>query len=178
MKYAAAIVFLLGLLVWVRVMFFGVRREDEDRLIHRKWPLALAALLTVGGAMWYARARVGEVTPGWGAAILLTGLVSAAAAWWLVQHSSTIPSEDPEDDPRYRFQGHVARVTETIGESTGRLAFDYDGRKLEFAARWSPAAELPPDKKALGIEGAEVVIEIIEGDVAYVEPWSLVEERL
>ena len=39
MKYVAIASFLGGLLLWVRVMFFGVRRVDADRLYHRKWPL-------------------------------------------------------------------------------------------------------------------------------------------
>lgn len=178
MRYAAAIAFLAGLLLWVRVMFFGVRRVDRDQMVHRKWPLALAVLLMVGGAVSYVRLRSGPLSAGWVAAVALIALASAAGAWWVVHHSATLPSEDPEDDPRYMFQGHVARVTEAIGDDAGRLAFDFDGKRHEFAARWSPAAELPADRQALGGVGSEVVIEIVEGDVAYVEPWSLVEGRL
>jgi membrane protein implicated in regulation of membrane protease activity len=177
-RVVAIAAFLAGLLLWVRVIFFGVRRVREDRLYHRKWPLALSAFLVVAGALLYARARLGPVTPGWAATVLLIAVLSAAGAWWIVQHSSTIPSTDPEDDPRYRFQGHVARVTEAIEGERGRLAFDFDGELFEFRARWSPAANLPQDHAAFGAPGSEVVIEVIEGDVAYVEPWSLVEERL
>lgn len=178
MKYLAIGAFLAGLLLWVRVMFFGVRRVDAERLYHRKWPLAFAAFLLVGGALLYASARQGPVTPGWALAVVLISIASAAGAAWLVQRSAAIPSTDPEDDPRFRFQGHVARIVEAIGEEGGRIGFVFDDEKHEYRARWSPAAELPADLGTLGQVGAEVVIETVEGDLAYVEPWVLVEERL
>lgn len=180
MRAVAIAAFLGGLVLWIRVMFFGVRRVDEERLVHTRWPLALSAFFTVGGAMLYARARTGLVTAEWFAAVGVAAALAAAAAWWVVQRSAAIPSTDPEDDPRYQFQGHVARITQAIGEgdSPGRIAFDFDGKRVEFLARWSPAAALPADSAALGQVGAEVVIEVVEGEVAFVEPWSLVEERL
>lgn len=179
MRYLAIAAFIAGLLLWIRVMFFGVRRVDADRLVHRKWPLATSAFLVVGGVMLYARARSAPVTAGWGVATLVSAAAAAALAWWVVQRSAAIPSTDPEDDPRFRFQGHVARVVERISDPDGgRIAFEFDGQRYEFRARWSPAAELPPSRDAMGAEGSEVVIETVEGDLAYVEPWVLVEERL
>src|SRR6185503_3272548 len=77
----AVILFLAGLLLGVRVMFFGVhRRLDENHLRHRRWPLALAAFLVSVGGLLYARS---DVTPGWLATVLLSGAVAGAAAWWL-----------------------------------------------------------------------------------------------
>lgn len=178
MKYLAIGAFLAGLLLWVRVMFFGVRRVDAERLYHRKWPLAFAAFLLVGGALLYASARQGPVTPEWALAVVLISIASAGGAAWLVQRSAAIPSTDPEDDPRFRFQGHVARIVEAIGEGGGRIEFVFDDEKHEYRARWSSAAELPADLGTFGQVGAEVVIETVEGDLAYVEPWVLVEERL
>ena len=181
MKYLAIAAFLAGLLLWMRVMFFGVRREERDHFVHRKWPLAASAFLVVGGALLYARARNEALSAGWAAVVLLSAAAAAAAAWWLVQRSAAIPSNDPEDDPRFRFQGHVARITETIAEpDRGRIAFDFDGRRYEFRARWSPASELPEGaaRAAMAAAGAEVVIETVDDDLAYVEPWVLVEERL
>lgn len=181
MKSLAIAAFLAGLLLWIRVMFFGVRRVDEERLYHRRWPLAVALFFLIGGAVLYARARAAPVTAGWGLAVVIAALGAAAGAWWVVHRSASIPSTDPEDDPRFRFQGHVARIVEGItGDDRGRVTFDFDGRRYEFRARWSPAAELPPPtaRDAIAAVGAEVVIETIDDDVAYVEPWSLVEERL
>lgn len=181
MKTLAILAFGAGLALWVRVMFFGVRRVRGEGFHHRKWPLATATFLIVGGALLYARARLGPVTPGWGGMVVFSAGATAAAAWLLVQRSASLPSTDPEDDPRYQFQGHVATVVQPIREGEdGRVAFVFDGKRLEFSARWSPAATLPRGEEslALGAVGSEVVIEIIEGDVAYVEPWSLVEQRL
>lgn len=185
MEYVAVGAFLAGLLLAVRVMFFGVQRQvDEERLDHRRWPLALAAFLTVSGALLYARASrdvAGSVTPGWWAAVVLMGMAAGCGAWWLVQRSAGIPSTDPEDDPRYRFQGHVARVTETIegngGTARGRISFDFDGKRYDFRARWSESG-VASEHRSLGTSGSEVVIEIVDGDLAYVEPWSVVEQRL
>jgi len=183
-KAVAVVLFLAGLLLAVRVMFFGVRRRvDEEHLAHRRWPLALAVLLVITGAMTYARgAGRGGVTAGWMAAVLLIGSAAAAGAWWLVQRSAAIPSTDPEDDPRYRFQGHIARVIESKGlvpepgNDAGRISFRFDGTVYELDARWSPEARFSRDTS--GGVGTEVVIERIEGDLAFVEPWAVVEERL
>ena len=179
MRHVAVAAFLAGLLLWVRVMFFGVRRVEAERMYHRKWPLALSAFLVVGGALLYAAARSGRITAGWAFSVILAAGGAAAAAWWLVHRSAAIPSTDPEDDPKYRFQGHVARVVERItDDGAGRVAFDFDGVRYEFRARWSPAAELPADRSRFAATGTEVVIETVEGDLALVEPWALVEERL
>ena len=177
-KVVAVVAFLSGLLLAVRVMFFGVqRRVDENHLYHRRWPLAVAALLAAAGAMLYARSTV---TGGWFAAVVLVGLGAFAGAWWLVKRSSAIPSTDPEDDPRYRFQGHVARVIEAIesradGRSRGRIVFTFDEKQYDFRAQWTPGDW---EAQGFGRAESEVVIERVEDDVAFVEPWAVVEERL
>lgn len=179
-KAVAVSLFLLGLLLAVRVMFFGVqRRLDDEHLAHRAWPLALAAFLFAAGALSYTRASAG-VTTGWAALVVLISVGAGAGAWWLVRHSAAIPSTDPEDDPRYRFQGHVARVIALIearGDvaSAGRIAFNFDGKRHEFRACWSPESEAV--RHAIGVDD-EVVIDRVEGELAYVEPWTVVEERL
>jgi hypothetical protein len=179
----AVIAFLGGLLLAVRVMFFGVqRRLDDQHLAHRRWPLALAAFLVATGALLYVRtAGVPRVTGGWVTVVVLVGIGAGAGAWWLVKRSAAIPSTDPEDDPRYRFQGHVARVIEPIevragGAPSGRIAFNFDGKRHEFRARWSPDGDW--SRPRAGVIESEVVIERVEDDVAYVEPWTAVEERL
>lgn len=179
MRAIAVGLFLAGLLLWIQVMFFGVqRRVDDERVDHRRWPLAVSALLATIGVLLYARP---VVTTGWIVAVAIVGVGAGIGAWWLVKTSAAIPSSDPEDDPRYRFQGHVARVTEPIesrgaGAPTGRIAFSFDGRRIELKALWSPEGGV--ERKGAGRLDDEVVIERIEGDMAYVEPWAIVEERL
>jgi hypothetical protein len=167
--------FLGGLLLWIRVMFFGVqKRIDDDIVAHRGWPFAGSASLVVMGVMLYARP---VVTPGWIVTVALVGLIAGLGAWWFVKRSAAIPSTDPEDDPRYRFQGHVARVTQAIegngATPTGRIAFIFEGKRIELRANWSPEGT-----KGTGRVDEEVVIERIEDDLAYVEPWAEVEGRL
>lgn len=161
-------------------MFFGVRRRlGEDLLHHRRWPLALAAFLVAGGTMLYVRTgSASGVTPRWVWAVVIVGILAGAAGWWFVKRSAAIPSTDPEDDPRYRFQGHVARVTTAIGAiRPGRIAFEFDRKRYDLRAEWSPEAG-NFDRGNFGVVGDEVVIERIEGDVAFVEPWTVVEQRL
>lgn len=182
MKAVAVILFLSGLLLAVRVMFFGVqRRVDDEHLYHRRWPLALASLLAVTGALAYGRvASARGVTAGWVTAVVLIGVGAGAGAWWLVKRSAAIPSSDPEDDPRYRFQGHVARVIEPIeardGGAPGRIGFSFDGKRHELRACWLPEGDWR--RPGAGAADTEVVIERVEDEVAYVEPWTAVEERL
>jgi hypothetical protein len=178
-RAVAIIAFLGGLLLAVRVMFFGVqRRLDETRLAHRRWPLSLAAFLVTSGSTLYA---VNDDTVTWSEAalVIILGAAASFGAWWLVQRSAAMPSTDPDDDPRYRFQGHVARVTEPIGRGNnsvpGRVAFDFEGHRHDLRALWA-VDDVPG--AASGVPGSEVVIERVEADVAYVEPWAAVEERL
>jgi hypothetical protein len=175
----AVIVFLAGLLLAVRVMFFGVERQlDGAHRAHRAWPLALAAFLATAGGLLYARAD--GVTAAWFTVVVLVGLGAGAGAWWLVRRSAAMPSTDPDDDPRYRFQGHVARVIEAIqtrpdGAAKGRISFSFDGKRHELRACWTPGDW---EQREFGGVESEVVIERVEDDVAYVEPWQAVEERL
>jgi len=180
-KVIAVAAFLGGLLLWVRVMFFGVRRQvTETHLDHRKWPLALAAFFMVAGAMLYLRVD-SPTSVTWILVTLAAASVAAAGAWALVVKSASIPSTDPEDDPRYRFQGHVARVVRPIAgtaDTSGRISFEFDGKRYEFGARWAPEADLGGEQLATAPLDSEVVIEYVDGDTAFVEPWVVVEKRL
>jgi membrane protein implicated in regulation of membrane protease activity len=176
-KVASILLFLSGLLLGVRVMFFGVqRRIDEERTALHPAPFAIAAFLMIAGALLYIGPTT--VTPTRVALVLLVSLTAGAGAWWLVRRSAAIPSSDPEDDPRYRFQGHVARLVEPMDSQAGngRLEFMFDGRQHSFRALWLPEGSPRPANS--GRAGDEVVIERVDGDVAYVEPWAVVEERL
>jgi len=127
------------------------------------------------------------VTFAWIGTVALVGILMACVTWWVVRRSATTPWNDPDDDPRYRFQGHVARITEPIGprvdSPAGRIAFNFDGKQYDFRARWTPgdwerSRGQENERRALGGIESEVVIERVEEGVAYVEPWTVVEERL
>lgn len=183
MRAAAVTTFLVGLLLATRVMFFGVqRREGFEVLYHRKWPAALAAfLITVGVMLYFQSAPLATTAI---ATTLVAGAAAAAGAWVLVAKSASLGASDPEDDPRYRFQGHVARVVTPIvaasgaGAPLGEIAFDFDGKRYGFAARWAPEADLAGGTLATAPVNTEVVIEYVDGDVAFVEPWAVVEKRI
>jgi hypothetical protein len=179
MKLIGAVLFTVGVLLAVRVMFFGVRLQAaHDQFKLRGSRLAIAAIFAAIGALVYARSSLGHmVTLGWLPSVVVVGAVAGTAAWWVVRASALAGSVDPEDDPRYRFQGCVARVVDSMqgSGSTGRIAFLLDGQRLEMVARWLP------EHLVASVDGAvdsEVVIGHVDGDVAYVEPWAVVEARL
>lgn len=173
-RIVAVALFIGGLLFWIRVMFFGVRRTaGSEQVSHRAWPLGVAVVLAASGILMYARP---SVTPAWIASVSLLSLLAGIAAWWATKRSAEHPSDDPEDDPRYKFQGHVARVTQAFTNGAGRIAFSYEGARIELAAAWAP--ESGSDVSGAGRLDDEVVIERVDGETAYVEPWAKVEQRL
>jgi membrane protein implicated in regulation of membrane protease activity len=85
--------------------------------------------------------------------------------WWV------ITPEHDVDDVRYILQGHVARVTKPIlANVEGEVAYELGTTRHVVRARSFDDGELAA--------GTDVVIERIEGDVAYVEAWMEVEKRL
>lgn len=179
MRLIGAVLFALGVLLAVRVMFFGVQlRAAGDQFKLRASRLAIAAILVATGTLVYVRSTLGhEVTLGWLPGVVVVGALAGAAAWWVVRASVFDGSDDREDDPRYRFQGYVARVIAAMqGDGVaGRIALLVDGQRLEMVARWLPDHTVAPVDGAVD---SEVVIEHVDGDVAYVEPWAVVEGRL
>jgi membrane protein implicated in regulation of membrane protease activity len=168
--------FIGGLLLAVRVMIFGVERpQDESPDGERSFRLSPATapmFAVMFGATGYLLTRwtaVGSVTT-----ILIGLAVGSLAAlatarlvrtWW-----RTTPTSDV-DDERYVLQGHIARVTKAIrADVDGEVAYEMENRQHVLRARSFDAA-------ALSV-GTDVVIERIEGDVAYVEAWMEVEKRL
>ena len=166
-----------GLLVLVYLMIAGVPhpRWARDGPALRRPRL----LLPVVGTFSTVVGVVGYLTEGsmhesgtarW-IVVLLAGGIAAVLVAALVVKVFSAPSNDPEDDPRYRFQGHVARVTQAIGiDRLGQIAFEIDGRRFELFARSMDNAPVPVD--------SEVVIEQVDDEVATVESWMAVEQRL
>ena len=164
-----------GLLLGVRIMLFGVERTREfgaegERSFRLSPPL-VTAFLVVFGIAGYVMHRGGVAPMTTVAAAAGLGLVvayvtgRAVKRWWLVT-----PEHDV-DDERYVLQGHLARVTRSIeGDAEGEVAFEVGSSRRVVRARSIDEHPVP--------EGTEVVIERIEGDVAYVESWAEVEKRL
>src|SRR5262249_51799398 len=103
-----------------------------------------------------------SATLGAGGAIIAARLVKR---WWRV-----VPEHDV-DDERYVLQGHLARVTKSIGpdvEGEVELQLGTDRRVLR--ARNAVSGSIAAN--------TDVVIERVEADVAYVESWADVEKRL
>ena len=188
MKTIAVLLFGTGVLLAVQVMFFGVGRTIAvDAFSTRAWPLTFAAILASAGAVLYVQSwREGGVTGTGIAAVVIVSGLAGAGAWWTVRRSAAAAAatQDPDEDPRYQFQGHVARIVSTMpepksggggGGGGGRIAFVIDGRTLELEARWLPGTTVAPDAGSIN---SEVVIERVDGKLALVEPWALVESRL
>jgi membrane protein implicated in regulation of membrane protease activity len=168
-----------GLLLAVRAMLLGVER--------RRTPLGAAppttpnvrfstpvvsAFASAFGAAGYLLTRPGRMGLVSGTAVALS--IGAAAGAWAVRvvrrAAAFVPEHDP-DDPRYVLQGHVATVTAPIGPAgDGEIEYVVEGAYHRTRARGLDGS--------VADRGVEVVIERIEGDVAYVEPWVEVEKRL
>ncbi|HEY2374798.1 MAG TPA: NfeD family protein [Gemmatimonadaceae bacterium] len=167
--------FILGLLIGVAIMLFGIERRptsttaSSDSASRTSLPL-LAAFAVAFGASGYSLLRV---LSGRGAffAALIIGVAAVLLTRWLVAKSASMSVEHDIDDERYVLQGHVARVVASIDAgSEGRISFDVGSEKRTLRARSLDDTSV--------VEGTEVIIERIEGDLAYVEPWLQVEQRL
>lgn len=105
---------------------------------------------------------------------IVVASAAAAAAWvgigaLLAKWALRAPLEDPHEMAE-AIQGHVAVVTSGIGKQPGLITY-----RLHGETHVVPAVSL--DGQPIR-EGTDVVIERLDGNVAYVEPWSLVERRL
>lgn len=167
--------FIAGLLIGVAVMLFGIERRPPSDAVDagvslRRW-IPLAAGFAVGfGVAGYSFSRALSAAGALVASLAIGG-VTAALVHWLVAKSEAMPVEHDVDDERYVLQGHVARVVSSIASGQeGRISFDYGSEQRTLRAR-------SLDDGAVD-EGTEVVIERIEGDLAYIEPWLQVEQRL
>lgn len=173
MTYVYLASLMLGLLLAVRVMIYGVERPREDNPTgersFRVSPPVIVAFAIVFGITGYALRKSGDWVPLAIAAVL--GVLAAVTAARLVTRWWTITPEHDVDDERYVLQGHLARVTKTVGAAVdGEVAFDIGAQHRVVRARSIVDAEIAA--------GTEVVIERIDGDIAYVEAWDEVEKRL
>ena len=183
----------IGLMLGVFAMLAGVerRRRESDapgmhgpivsrealaaasREISARFHVpAIAAFATVFGAVGYPLSRYSGLDPGWQLLIAtlagggaLAGAVVLIAQWALPAARRDVPDE------RYLLQGMLAEVTDAIeSRRAGRITLQMNGMAHAVQAVSVSGDSIP--------SGTEVVIERIEGETAFVEPWSVVEGRL
>jgi len=174
MSVVYLLAFVAGLMLAVRIMIRGVERPAASHPSRERSFRLSPAVLSVFGIVfgltgYLLGARfAGVATLASSAALGLVAALTAArlvTKWWAV-----VPEHDV-DDERYVLQGHIARVTKSIRpEVDGEVAFEVEGERHVLRARGI-------DHGSVDVE-TEVVIERIEEDVAFVEPWAEVEKRL
>jgi hypothetical protein len=168
--------FIAGLLLGVRIMIAGVERPREEHPRGERTfelsPPVLAAAAAIFGVVGYllTRRQLGSIVTRLGFSALAAAVVGVVTAY-LVRKWWTVTPEHEIDDERYVLQGHLARVTKSIGDGVdGEVAFEIGTDRRVLPARTIDDASLAA--------GTDVVIERIENDVAYVEAWAEVEKRL
>jgi membrane protein implicated in regulation of membrane protease activity len=170
---------ILGLALAVRAMLYGVERESTPfgapppptPSVRFSTPV-ISAFAGAFGASGYLLTRPGRMGAAAGTIVaVVIGTLAGAFAVRVVRRAAAfVPEHDP-DDPRYVLQGHVATVTAPIGPaSDGEISYELEGKRHTVRARGLDGS--------VAERGTEVVIERIENDVAYVEPWVEVEKRL
>lgn len=172
---------LVGLLLGVYAMFHGLERRrpgnsdlvaptPPDQLSARLNLPAIAGFLTTFGIVGYLVSH----RLGGGLRMLIAagaGALGAAAALLLVARWAVPSAREDQVDVRYLLQGHIAKVTVAIQrDAPGEISYEVEGTRYTKRA-------LTLDGSSLA-SGTEVVIERIEGDLAHVESWSHVEQRL
>jgi hypothetical protein len=166
--------FIGGLLLAVFAMLHGVEHARRNR---SKAPSAfvnlpaIAAFAVGFGAAGYPLATRSRL-PSWGillialgsGAFAITGMITLLARWAL---RDAAPLSDQHDE----IQGQLAVVSQEIAAGgAGEIAYELLGRQLRI-----PARALSQRSMSIGVE---VVIDRIENGMAFVEEWSVVEQRL
>ena len=175
MTYLFLAAFIAGLLLGVRVMFFGAerrRRGSANALPLRRSEPAIIGFLLMFGVAGYLLTRRATVSPGTGVLIAaLLGLVWAVLVTRLAVATARLQPEHDPEDPRFALQGHVAVVSAAIpADGEGTITFSDAGAQRTVRARTVDGSAIAG--------GEEVCIERLEDDVAFVEVWGIVEQRL
>jgi len=166
--------FLTGILLGVRLLFFGAerRRPVAGAIPLRRSEPAIVAFLTMLGLAGYLFVRYSGLTTG----RVLAYAVTLAAIWAFVvtriaiATAKIVPELNP-DDPRFVLQGCVAVVTRGIEPGAeGEILIPAGESHRSIRARNIGDGGIPA--------GDEVCIERVEDGVAFVERWALVERRL
>lgn len=174
MTYLFLASFIAGLLLGVRLMFYGAERKRKPNpaaLPLRRSEPAVVGFLVMFGVLGYLLTRSGAGSSVTALLVALpAGAIFAAVVTWLAIQTARVQPEHDPDDPRYVLQGRVGVVTVSIPEG-GEGMIRYE----EGAGTTVPARNI--DGGAIS-EGEEVCIERVEDGIAHVELWRLVEQRL
>jgi hypothetical protein len=176
LKVLFLVAFIGGLLLAVFAMLHGLEHFRTRRKTAPSPFLNLSnvAAFAVGfGATGYPLITR-TVLPTWGVILvaLAGGVVAISAmiillAQWALRGGTALSPEAEAEE----VQGLFAQVTRDIpAVGRGRISYDRLGKRLECEAQCLGNGELR--------RGTEVVIDRIEDGVAYVEEWSVVEQRL
>ena len=185
---------LLGLILGVVAMLVGVERRPRvsrgparteilpfspesvraaSSEISARFHLPIVApFATVFGAVGYLLTRYSSLgvavrimIPVVAGAVAATGVVILVARWAVPSARRDVPDE------RYLWQGLPATVISPIeAEASGRISIEVDGTRHAVEAVSLHGGPIDRD--------SDVVIERIEGGIAFVEPWAAVEQRL
>ena len=175
MSYLFLVALIAGLLLGVRLMFFGAERRRPGagaELPLRRWEPAVVGFLVMFGIAGYLLTRHGTMSTGAGTATaLLLGIAWAGVVTRVAIATARVQPEHDPEDPRFLLQGHVAVVTSAIPSGgEGTILIEEGSRSRSLRARTI-------DESGVAA-GQEVCIERVDDDVAYVEPWAVVEARL
>ena len=166
--------FIGGLLLAVFAMLHGVEhaRRNRSKAPSAFFNLPAIAAFAVGfGAAGYplvSRTRL----PSWAivliaigsGALAISGMITLLARWAL-RDAGPLPRRAMRSRASSRWFRRILRPG-----SAGEIAYEHLGRQLRIPAR--ALSERPMSV------GAEVVIDRIENGIAFVEEWSVVEQRL
>ena len=176
LKVVFLVAFIGGLVLAVFAMLHGVehtrRKRNQSQAPSPFFNLPAVAAFAVGfGAVGYPLASR-TILPGWsiiliavgGGALAITGMITLLARW-------ALRGRGPHTSEGDEIQGQLAVVTRDIPPSgDGEISYEYLGRRELVRARSLGAKVVP--------SGSDVVIDRIENGVAFVEEWSVVEQRL
>jgi membrane-bound ClpP family serine protease len=173
--YAA--IFGIGLLTSVYAMLHGSIRLHPDPEQITPPPAAfntpvVGAATLAAGAVGYLASRYSELGT---IPVLFLALVAAAGGWTIMtllmaKWAFKGPIHDPHEEIE-ELQGTVAVVVKDIRpDELGEIVYTFRDRETRARARSIEGASIP--------SGTEVVIEKITDDIADVELWSTVEQRI
>lgn len=175
MPYVFIATFIGGVLLGVRLMFYGAERRQRpspESLPLRRWEPATISFLLVFGVVGYLLTHIGRQSMsgrvvmgtiiGAICAVIITRLAIAAARFQ--------PEHDPED-ARFLLQGRVGVVTAPIPAGGEGMISYHDANGIPNMR----AREIGGEPLAAGVE---ICIDHLDDGVAYVELWARVEERL
>ena len=175
MSYLFLVSFIGGLLLAVRLMFFGAERRRSRRIgafpLRRSEP-AIVGFFLAFGVTGYLVVRHGSVAPGISLLIAAgVGAGFAAVATRLAIATARIPPEHDPEDLRFILQGRIGVVASAIpANGEGMVCYEDSGVFVTTRARDIANGAIP--------EREEICIDRVEDGVTYVERWSVVEERL